>query len=201
MSDRVIKEYWMSVAASASAHLPGNGEGSANITARVASTAGTTTYTAKSLLTRASVVDSAWDPGTAGVIAGDYIYTSGGYYGVVTDTPAVGVGVTVFVKEWRLPKRLQAAGGINRPTNGTAATIYPKCVIGDYEHVRLLRLIPTSAGTFNLLDQKATALPSGAIIVAAGGIGSTIELNMDIDSPFFVQTTAGTCIVFFAGYN
>lgn len=201
MVDRVAKRYWMNVPAVATPHFPTNGEGGVMTTARIASGAGTTSYTDNMPFTstRASVTDTAWNPAGAGVVAGDYIVTSGGWYGVVAETPAAGVGATVFVKQWRLPKRLQAAGVITKPTDATAATIYPACIIGDYEHVHIVRISPSTAGTYLIGDQRGTTFDT--VIVAAAGIGSTMELGIDVDSPFTVQGGTGSCEVIFEGYN
>jgi hypothetical protein len=131
--------------------FPSNGVGGQSVL-RV----GGTSTAAATVYTPTTVTDSTpWTP--AAVARGDYVVTTGGFWGIVQST-AAGPPIVVTVDYWRLP----GARDKQLPLDGTACSVFAKninagCgVLG----VRLMALRITTGVTGNIAitDHKGTAL-------------------------------------------
>jgi hypothetical protein len=175
---------WVSFGAGTALTFPSNGRGGVAVVI-VASTAGSTTYTTT------TVTDSApWALGATAI--GSYVYTSAGFYGVVTAVAAP----VVTVDRWRRPGI--RSGGL--PADGTAATIFQASHLGTYTSVIIdqVTIATTSAGAaVAITDQKGTTYP-GMSFVPVTGHPKTFNFGppgLQVNGPFGViaalTTTTG----------
>lgn len=164
--------------------FPTDGRGVVSAIRGLASTAGTTSYTATTALD-----GTAWDLST--VVAGDYAFTADGFWGIVQSKGTN----TITVDRWR--KAGRPGGGLTFvPATGQACTVHSTSHIAGSPFVLLKQIYMLKGGTDTLAitDAKGTNLSNFVFTGAAGPPTFIADYGEGIllDQPFGMKASGTT---------